>query len=390
MSAPRRLALYVDSDELGGAEASTLTLLGALDRSRWSPTLIYHGAPAHAPLIAAAEALDIPAVVVPGMPEGLRGAARIPSFTRFLNTSDFDVFHAQLSWPLSGKFPLAAAILSRAPAVLATVHAFPEFTMTRPTAVQQRAIALGVGRYIAVSQDLAQKLIARMAIRPERIAVIHNGIDVPTAPPVLDAVLHAELSGPDAMPVVLSAARLIADKGIDVLLEAAAQVPQARFVIAGEGPERDALLAQIRRLGLGDRVSLLGWRRDVRALLAASNLFVLPSRNEGFPISLLEALACGTPIIASRIGGIPEMITHEQTGLLVPVDDPAALADAISAMLASATMRERFARAGRAAALEHHRAEPMAAAVSAEYERLLEPGRRRLRRAIRPRRPSEA
>jgi glycosyltransferase involved in cell wall biosynthesis len=388
MSSARRLAIFVDSDEFGGAEASTLALLAGLDRSRWSPTLLYHGAPALGPMVVAAGDLDVPVVVVPEMPEGLRGASRIPAFTRFLNARGFEVFHAQLTWPLSAKFPLAAAILSRTPAVLATVHAFPDFAMTRATAAQQRAVALGVGRYIAVSKDLSKKLISRMHIRPDRVAVIHNGIDVPAEQPTPDRALRGALSGASSMPIVLTAARLIADKGIDVLLDAAARVPQARFVIAGEGPQRDALAAQIARLGLEDRVSLLGWRQDVRALLAAADLFVLPSRNEGFPISLLEALASGTPVIASRIGGIPELISDKHTGLLVPPDDAPALAAAISTLLADSTMSKLFVIAGRAAALELYRAEPMAAAVSAEYDTLLKPGRRW--RGVRQREPSEA
>jgi glycosyltransferase involved in cell wall biosynthesis len=316
--------------------------------------------------------LGVPNLIVPEMNDGWLGARRGVAFARLLRDRDFDVFHAQLTWPLSAKFALAAAAWARVPAVVATVHSYPAFTMTLPTGVQQRLLGRAVGCYIAISADLADKLYARLHWPRDRIVVIRNGIETPDGDRATgDPVLHAALAGPEKLPVVLSLARLVRDKGIDVLVAAAASVPDARFAIAGDGPEAEALSRQIAELGLAARVSLLGWRTDVPQLLAASDLFALPSRNEAVAMSMLDAMAAGTPVIATSVGGVAEAIEDGRTGLLVPPDDPAALAAAITRLLGDRGLRERCAQAARAHVRERYSTEAMATAIGEVYDRLL-------------------
>jgi glycosyltransferase involved in cell wall biosynthesis len=369
----KSVAVYLHSSELGGAEQSTLTLLRHLDRSRWSPTLIHHAAPALAGMLEETARLGVPDLVVPEIPDGWLGLRRCAAFSRVLRDHQFDVFHAQLTWPLSAKFALAAAAAARVRAVVATVHSYPEFTMTRPTAIQQRLLGHAVGCYIAVSDDLAAQLHARLHWPRERILVIHNGIEASGDHRARadDRALCAALAGPEGLPVILCLARLVRDKGIDVLVAAAASVPNARFAIAGDGPEREALSRQIAELGLGTRVSLLGWRTDVSQLLAASDLFVVASRNEGVPMSMLDAMAAGTPVVATAVGGVAEAIHNGRSGLLVGPDDPAALAAAISRVLDDPELRERFVQAARADVREHYSTQAMATAVGGIYDRLL-------------------
>src|SRR5262249_44896941 len=145
--------------------------------------------------------------------------------------------------------------------------------------------------------------------------------------------LRAALMGSTDRPIVLTAARLAEQKGLCYLLKAAALLPQAMFVLAGEGPERAVLEAQAAELGLNKRVLFLGHRHDVPDLLACCDLFVLPSLFEGLPLSILEAMAAKKPVIASAVGGNNEVIVHGETGLLVRPADPAALASAIQAIL---------------------------------------------------------
>jgi glycosyltransferase involved in cell wall biosynthesis len=372
----RRVAFFVDSTAFGGAERSALTLLGGLDRERWAPTLVHHGNPHLRTMVDEAAALGVPSLVVPEMADGLRGALRVAPFARTLRGHEFDIFHAQLSWPLMAKFALAGAVAARVPAVLATVHAYPEFTMTAPTAAQQFLLARAVGRYIVVSAHVAERLAVQMHVPRSRIVVIHNAIEAGGLSERTRGEPWTELGEAEPAPHVLSAARLVADKGVDLLIEAAALVPGVRFAVAGEGPEREALERLISERGLDQRFRLLGWRDDVPALLAAADVFALPSRNEAFPVSLLEALAAGTPVVASRVGGVGELITDRETGLLFAVDDVDALAAAISSLIADPALRGRLASAGMAAVRDRFGVAPMVDATVAEYERLLAGSRR--------------
>jgi glycosyltransferase involved in cell wall biosynthesis len=128
-------------------------------------------------------------------------------------------------------------------------------------------------------------------------------------------------------------ANLRAEKGHDVLIDAAPQIleahPDAEFVLAGEGPHRDALMERARRRGVADRIQFLGQCRDVPAVLAGADLFVLPSRSEALPNAVIEAMAAGLPVVASNVGGIPELITDGVSGVLVSPGDPRALAGAV-------------------------------------------------------------
>jgi glycosyltransferase involved in cell wall biosynthesis len=118
-------------------------------------------------------------------------------------------------------------------------------------------------------------------------------------------------------------------------------------VIVGEGPDRPALEAEIERLGIGDRVRLLGERRDVPELLGAADVFVLSSRSEGLPVSVLEAMVAGLPVVASRVGGVGELVEDEETGLLVAPGNPDELSTALERVLGDRELRRRLGAAGR-------------------------------------------
>jgi glycosyltransferase involved in cell wall biosynthesis len=153
---------------------------------------------------------------------------------------------------------------------------------------------------------------------------------------------------------VITVANLRREKGHDVLLDAAAIVsrefPDAHFDIVGAGPELEALNARAESLGLAGVVSFAGHSEDVLARLATADLFVLPSRSEAFPNAVLEAMAMGLPTIASAVGGLLELIEHQQSGVLVLPDDPRALAREISALMANPAKAARLGAAARAQA----------------------------------------
>jgi len=366
----KRVVYFTDSDGYGGAERVLLTLLAHLDRSRWDPVLAHTGPGGIQQLIDGVGELDIPHWPVPPLPEGMAGMRRVPDLARALRGRGVDVLHAQLTWPLGCKYPLAAGVLGRIPAVVATVHAFPKFTMTRPTELQQRMLGGLVGRYVAVSDDLRSRLMGRMPWPPERIDCVHNGVETgaPAAP--RDPALRALLSGGSDLPVVLAASRLERGKGMDVLLQAAAQAPGACFAIAGEGSQRRVLSARIAELGLQDRVRLLGWREDLRALLAAADVFVQSSFHEGLSLAVLEAMAAGRPVVATDAGGTRDGVT----GMLVPTGDPGALAAALTALIADPGRCGAMGVAGAARARAEFSAQRMTAAITAIYDELLHGG----------------
>jgi glycosyltransferase involved in cell wall biosynthesis len=139
-----------------------------------------------------------------------------------------------------------------------------------------------------------------------------------------------------------------------------------RLAIAGEGEDREVLEGLLRERGLAPRVHLLGQREDIPDLQAAADLFALSSWSEGLPLSVLEAMSAGHPIVSTEVGGIPEAVTHGEHGLLTPPGDPGALADALRVLISDRALRERFGRAAR------HRAETEFAVgvMTNAYERL--------------------
>jgi glycosyltransferase involved in cell wall biosynthesis len=202
---------------------------------------------------------------------------------------------------------------------------------------------------VTVSRAVAERMDARAL--GARITTIHNGVEIPAAGRPRTET-RAELGLPTERVVGIIAARIDHLKGHDTLLRALALLRKRRMpanltvLIAGDGVERASREALARELGLGpDEVRFLGFRSDVADLLAASDIFVLPSLTEGLPLSVLEAMAHRLPTVATPVGGIPELITQGGNGLLVPVNHPRALADALATLAANAPLRRCYGEA---------------------------------------------
>jgi glycosyltransferase involved in cell wall biosynthesis len=160
-------------------------------------------------------------------------------------------------------------------------------------------------------------------------------------------VSRASMATPDEAPLALALGRLHPNKGFDVLLAALAQAPRFHLWLAGEGPDRAALEAQVQTLGIQERVHFLGWRQDIPALLAAADIFVCSSRIEPLGNVVIEAWAAGTPVVSAAAAGPRELIEDGETGLLVPVDNAKALARAMQGLIDDADLRAHFKQAGR-------------------------------------------
>jgi glycosyltransferase involved in cell wall biosynthesis len=273
--------------------------------------------------------------------------------------------------PFSCKDGLIAAVLARIPAVIATAHLFGELPVSHFASAQQRFLATGVDRYIAVSHEVGRRLHQAFHIPTRKITVVHNGIPLPTIDAPANTALRRTLMRGTDRAIVLVTARLDKQKGHHYLLQAASLVPTAVFVLVGDGPERASLEAQARALGLSDRVTFLGYRNDVGDLLTTCDLFVLPSLFEGLPLSVLEAMAAGKPVVATAIGGTDEAIVQGYSGLLVPPGDPVTLAAAIRTVLSDPKLARRLAAAGKARVHEHFSADAMIQKVTHIYEEIL-------------------
>ena len=237
-----------------------------------------------------------------------------------------------------------------------------------------------VRRAVAISDAVRARLIEG-GVPAAMIRVIPSAVDPEARFPQLGRTAtraQAALASDAALLLVVAA--LYPRKGVDVLLDALAKLAddglRPALWIAGDGPARGALEKQSRELGLDHQVRFLGERGDVADLLAACDVFILPSRSEGLGVAALEAMAAGRAVVAARVGGLAEAVIDERTGLLVPPGDPSALAGALARLLRDPALRARLADAGPARVDANFRADRLVAAYEDLYfELLAEAGR---------------
>lgn len=235
-----------------------------------------------------------------------------------------------------------------------------------------------VDQFAANSEAVRQRFHEFSGIPMERVEVIYNGID-------LAPYRHLENSkcttlreslGLDAGSIVfITVAHINPYKGHRHLVEAAARIvkkyPEARWLFVGSGRSDEEVRRQIGDVGLQDRIHMLGVRKDIPDLLNASDVFVLPSLWEGCPLSILEAMAAGLPVIASSVGGIPELVQQEKTGLLVRPGEAADLADKMQSLLEDGDRRRNMGQEGKARAFAEFSLEMQVARTRELYDRIL-------------------
>lgn len=228
-----------------------------------------------------------------------------------------------------------------------------------------------VARIVTVSEASAIALQDLYGIVRERVTVVHNGVDLRRFGESGHSSLRAELGLDPDRPIVLTLARYLPSKGYRFLIDAIPAIravcPQVQFVFAGSPDGRAALEQQIAALGVQGNVALLGFRDDTVNLLRGSDLFVLPSLAEGFSLAIIEALAAGLPVVATRVGGAAEAITDGSNGLLVPPADSAALARAITRILAQSPQERAAMRAAAYTSAQRFSLDAMASAMLEVY-----------------------
>jgi glycosyltransferase involved in cell wall biosynthesis len=260
-----------------------------------------------------------------------------------------------------------AGSVARVPLRLSTKHGFNEFREGRWFGFADRSVGSLAHVHIAISQGLAQYLAETEGFEEEDFEIVHYGIS-----PNGDAEPYT-----GSEPRLLCVGRLIPIKGHLVLLRALAQahatVPEVTLDVAGRGPLEPALKAYARELGLDDAVRFLGFVSPIRAAIEDAAVVVVPSLGEGFGMVALEAMERARPVIASAVGGLPEIVAEGETGLVVPPADAESLADAIVALAGDLPRGAEMGRAGRERALAEFTPERCVERVEELYVRALAP-----------------
>ncbi len=282
----------------------------------------------------------------------------------------------------------AALALARTPRIVHTFHGHVlDGYFSRPVTAAfrllERRLARRTDRLVAVSRRVADDLVDRHRVASrERFTVIENGIDLARFPPPDAARREAarrllDVRG-DAARVVVVPARLVPIKAHALLFDALDRVPAAtrplEVHLLGDGPLRDALEARAGRLGEGIVARFHGFRDDLPDVLPGADAVVLSSRNEGLPLALLEAMAAEAPVVATAVGGVPDLVESGETGLLSTPGDPSSLAFALARVLTDLPLARRLAAAGRARVLERHGLDRVVEEHRALYDRLARGG----------------
>ena len=299
--------------------------------------------------------------------------------TSHLRRGEFNLVHAHGTKAALVVRP--AAMLAGTEAVFYTIHNSIFFEglalwKKQAMAVAEKIMARNTDRIITVSDNLRRELLERVGIRPDLVITIPNGIEICGEVQTEHSLqLRRHFNLPPLGRLVGTVARLAPQKGVSCFLRAAAILcpdTSTSFVVAGDGPLRETLASEAQTLGLAERVFFLGHREDIPLLLQALDIFVLPSLTEGTPLSLLEAMAAGLPVIATEVGGIPEMIRHGVTGLLVPPNRPAAMASAVQLLLENSELARGMGRAGRARVEQCFSLQHMVDSTIEQYQQILD------------------
>ncbi|MDI1431971.1 glycosyltransferase [Polyangium sorediatum] len=367
-----RVAHVVLGLRAGGLERVVLDLVQGIDRARFDPMVIALEEPGElAPQLAT---MDVPLRLLK------RGQGFDPSvigeLSDLFGREGIDLVHTHNPRPhVHGALAALAArrVTGKRPRVVHTKHGrnYPD-DLGRVIA-NRMASALS-DRIVAVSDDARRVALEIERGSARRLVTIRNGVDTRAYKPGDAPRARRVLDVPAGVLHVGCVARLSAEKDHATLITAFARVrtshPGARLTLVGEGAERASLEALVKTFGLHGAVSFLGHRDDVAALLPGFDLFALASRTEGTSLTLLEAAAAGLPIVATRVGGNPEVVTDGETGLLVPAGQPAAFADAIGSVWARPD-RARMGAAGRALVEERYGMKKMLSAYETLYAEVL-------------------
>jgi glycosyltransferase involved in cell wall biosynthesis len=342
---PLRVLTLVDTLRPGGAERIAATVARHLDRSRFEP------------IVCVSRPVDAPSPLIDDLHASGVRLVRLSRRSRLdlrawwplvvlLRREPVDVVHSHMFG--SNVWAALLTAVARVPVFVAHVHSWAFENQPQRVLLDRELIARRADVVLTVSEADRRRMLEIGGLPPDKLRVVMNGI-VPLARTPTD--VRAQLGIPRDAEVVGTLTVLRKEKAHGVLFDAAerlaAHFPRLRVLIAGTGPEEQRLRAEVRRRGLENRVLMLGFRRDVADVLAALDVVVLSSDREGSPLAVMEAMAAGKPIVATRVGGVPDLVVDGEHGLLVPPRDPASLAEALGRLLRDPQLRRTLGESGR-------------------------------------------
>ena len=365
MKSPPVILHLITELNIGGAEKALSRLLTRMDRDHFTPTVacLYGG---DGPVADEIRALGIPITDL-----GMTAKWRLDALWRLYRLLRRErptilhtwMFHANIPGRVLGR-------LAGAPIIISSERTMGQESRWRYWL--NRITDPLTDRVVCVSQLVADFVVAEVGIPRHKTTVIPNGIDVRAfehLPTKREA--RAMLGLPLDSMLIGTVVRLDPVKRLDVLLQAVTSVDDAHAAIIGDGPERSRLEALSKQLGLGERVHLVGHQNNVSDWLAALDVFTLTSDWEGMSNAVLEAMSAGLPVVATAVGGTPEVVVDGITGLLVPPRAPDALAQAITRLLRTPALRRKMGQAGRERVERHFSVERMVQETEALYEELV-------------------
>jgi glycosyltransferase involved in cell wall biosynthesis len=230
---------------------------------------------------------------------------------------------------------------------------------------------------VVANADAVRDWLTDQGIAKEKVHVIRNGVVFRDLPQASDGPTVRQEFGISAQePIVGAVCRLTRVKGVEYLVEAAGLLrsrhANAHFIILGDGESKPALMQRVKELGLASRFHFAGYRTDTQRFLREFDISILPSLTEGLSNTLMESMAAGLPVVATRVGGTPELVSHEQTGLLVNPQDAASLGQSISRLLDNPVFAQRLGAAGRSHILDHFSMEQSVSSTETLYSELLQ------------------
>ncbi len=337
-----RVMFLTTSMPIGGAEILLMSLVRGLDRARFAPEV---------------------ACLKERGPLGEELAAEVPVYCQLLRHK-FDLRVLSRLWRLLRSRKIDAVVtvgagdkmfwgrlaarLAGVPVVVSALH-----STGWPDSVGRlnRLLTPLTDGFIGVADAHAEHLVAHERFPREKVHTIYNGVDTEQFAPRDGLAIRNELGLPPSAPVVGILAALRPEKNHELFLAGAAaiqaELPEAHFLIIGDGPQRSKVEQLAATLGIAERTHLLGSRSDVPALLGAIDVLALTSHNEASPVSILEALSCGVPVVAAEVGSVPETIEHGQTGMLFKAGDVDGYVAAMLQLLKDQSLREQLGARGR-------------------------------------------
>lgn len=351
-----RVVVYTDAVDLGGAEVSLRTLLGAMAPGL---DLVVVGIDARVVDFLVRERPGTPTVVLDPVRNKF-DLVRLAAHVRAIRTLRPAIFHVNMRIPWSCQYGVLAASMTPGTKIVAVEHAPVPASNSLQRRLRRR-LTERVTVHIAHSEAAAREIEELSGLPAGRLRVIHAGVTDATFDPV---------ERPANGAVVGSIGRFVHEKGFDVLIRALADLPEVTALLVGDGPERGTLEQLARDEGVEDRVVFVGWKDDARRWLSAMDVFVVPSRIEGFGLGIVEAMLAGVPVVAAAVGGTGEVIIDEESGWLVPAEDPARLAAAIDRVLRDDIVRQRTTKIARSLVKTEFTPEIMAARFEAVYREL--------------------